>query len=80
MTYLNDVTDKGETEFKHYNHKVKPKAGLTLIWPVDWTHTHKGNICLNEEKMIITGWFNFFEKELTSEEADSLKKIEPAAA
>jgi prolyl 4-hydroxylase len=80
MTYLNDIEEGGETEFFYQKLKVKPRKGLTLIWPVDWTHTHKGNICLNEEKMIITGWFNFFEKELTPEEADSLKKIKPAAA
>ena len=59
MTYLNDVTDAGETEFYYQKLKVKPQKGLTLIWPVDWTHTHKGNPSPSQEKAIITGWYSF---------------------
>lgn len=61
MTYLNNVDQGGETEFLHQNIKVKPEKGLTLIWPSDWTHAHRGNAALNEEKYIITGWFNFLD-------------------
>jgi hypothetical protein len=59
MTYLNDVEDCGETEFFYQKIKVKPEKGLTLIWPTDWTHTHRGVPSLTEEKMIVTGWFSF---------------------
>ncbi len=59
MTYLNDVTDGGETEFLHQQIKVQPKKGLTLIWPVDWTYTHRGVPSPTQEKYIVTGWFNF---------------------
>ena len=59
MTYLNDVTDQGETEFFHQKIKVKPEKGLTLIWPVDWTLTHRGIPSMSQEKYITTGWFNF---------------------
>jgi len=59
MTYLNDVDDKGETEFYHQQIKVKPKKGLTLIWPSDWTYTHRGIPSPTEEKYIITGWYNY---------------------
>ena len=59
MTYLNDVSDGGETEFYHQKIKVKPEKGLTLIWPADWTHTHRGITSFTEPKYIITGWFNF---------------------
>ena len=59
MTYLNDITDRGETEFFHQKIKVKPKKGLTLIWPVDWTFTHRGIPSPTQEKYIITGWYNF---------------------
>ena len=59
MTYLNDVTDKGETQFKHQKVKVKPEKGLTLIWPVDWTHLHRGIASPTQEKYIVTGWFNY---------------------
>ena len=58
MTYLNDVKDGGETEFKYQQVKVKPKKGLTLIWPSDFTHTHRGIPAPTEEKWIATGWFN----------------------
>jgi hypothetical protein len=61
MTYLNDVTDDGETEFLHQTIKVQPKKGLTLIWPSDWTHFHRGIPSPTETKYIITGWFCFIE-------------------
>jgi hypothetical protein len=59
MTYLNDVTDEGETEFFYQKVKVKPQKGLTLIWPVDWTHTHRGCPSMTQTKYIATGWFTF---------------------
>ena len=62
MTYLNDVTDDGQTEFYYQDLSVQPKKGLTLIWPADWTHTHRGVPSMTQEKYIITGWFNYVEK------------------
>jgi len=59
MTYLNDVHDQGETEFLHQKIKAQPRKGLTLIWPADWTHVHRGIVSASEEKYIITGWFDF---------------------
>ena len=59
MTYLNDISDGGETEFLYQKLKVKPRKGLTLIWPVDWTHTHRGIPSITEEKVIATGWYDF---------------------
>ena len=58
MTYLNDV-EKGGTHFKYQNIKVPAKKGLTLIWPTDFTHTHKGIINMTKEKYIATGWIHF---------------------
>jgi prolyl 4-hydroxylase len=57
MTYLNNIK-KGGTCFKYQKTTTPSKKGLTLIWPSDFTHTHKGQIT-NEEKTIITGWFAF---------------------
>jgi len=57
MTYLNDIK-KGGTNFLYQKLTTPSKKGLTLIWPVDFTHTHKSQIC-NEEKIITTGWFIF---------------------
>ncbi len=62
MTYLNDVSDQGETEFYHQKIRVKPEKGLTLIWPADWTHYHRGIPSPSQEKWIITGWFGFLLK------------------
>ena len=59
MTYLNDVDEGGETYFSHYGLNIKPRKGLTMIWPAEWTHAHKGNVLLGESKYMITGWLTF---------------------
>ena len=60
MTYLNDVdaAEGGSTFFSHYDLEVQPKKGLTLIWPAEWTHAHKGNLLNADSKYIITGWMH----------------------
>ena len=58
MTYLNDVTDGG-TEFMYQKLTSPAKKGLTMIWPSDWTHVHKGQISKQHTKYIITGWLNY---------------------
>jgi hypothetical protein len=72
MTYLNDVTDDGETEFYYQKIKIKPEKGLTLIWPSDWTHTHRGLPSPTQVKYIATGWYSFLNSS-TSSYAQSLK-------
>ena len=58
MTYLNDVPDGGGTEFVYYPEvKLEAKKGLSILWPTDFTHTHRG-IISQHEKWIITGWFH----------------------
>jgi hypothetical protein len=64
MTYLNDVNDEGETEFFYQKLKVRPQKGLTLIWPADWTHTHRGVASMSQTKYIITGWYNYEKLEI----------------
>ena len=59
MTYLNDVEDGGSTYFNHYDLEIKPQKGLTLLWPAEWTHSHKGNVLKSGTKYIITGWLSF---------------------
>jgi hypothetical protein len=61
MTYLNTVKNGGQTEFLYQKLKIKPEEGLTLIWPADWTYTHRGNPVRKKDKYIITGWYNFLE-------------------
>lgn len=69
MTYLNDVYDAGETEWYHQGVIVSPRKGLTVIWPSDWTHIHRGIVSQTETKYIVTGWFNYF----TDEEYEKFK-------
>ena len=58
MTYLNDVDDGG-TEF-YYQKIISPaKKGLTVLFPSDWTHTHRSQVSHTKEKYIATGWFDF---------------------
>ncbi|OUW92351.1 MAG: hypothetical protein CBD88_08585 [Flavobacteriales bacterium TMED228] len=56
MTYLNDAPNAG-TEFKYQKLTTPCKKGLTLIWPAEFTHTHRGVISKTHKKTIITGWF-----------------------
>ena len=58
MTYLNDLDDGG-TKFIYQNRIVKAQKGKTVIFPVDWTHTHVSQISNTKEKTIITGWYSF---------------------
>ena len=61
MVYLSDL-DNGGTEFKYQNHIEKSEKGKLLIWPTDWTHTHRGQISRTDEKYILTGWYTFGSK------------------
>ena len=60
MIYLNDVEDGGETEFLYQRERVKPKRNTALLWPGSWTHIHRGNPPLKNDKYILTGWFTPF--------------------
>ena len=43
---------QGNDSIKYQNIKTKAKKGLTLIWPSDFTHTHKGEISNKKHKYI----------------------------
>ena len=56
--YLNDVVEGGETEFLYQRLRVNSQKNKVIIWPADWTHTHRGNPNLSDKyKYIATGWF-----------------------
>ena len=59
ILYLNDVQEGGETEFLYQHMRVKPQQGTLVIWPAAFTHTHRGNPPLSNEKYIVTGWTEF---------------------
>ena len=58
MMYCNTIENGGGTEFYHQKYISKSEKGKVIIFPSDWTATHRGIPC-NEEKIILTGWFNF---------------------
>lgn len=59
ILYLNDVEEGGETEFLYYHKRVKPKKARLVLFPCEYTHTHRGNPPLSNEKYIITTWGNY---------------------
>jgi hypothetical protein len=59
MVYLNTVTDRGETEFLYQHHFEEAKQGTLLIWPSDWTHTHRGISSPTQTKYVLTGWCTY---------------------
>lgn len=60
MIYLNDVPQgEGETEFIWQKLRIQPEAGKCLLWPTQFTHTHRGNPVYSTTKYIATGWYTF---------------------
>jgi len=59
ILYLNTVEEGGETEFLYYPKRVKAEQGKLILFPGGFTHTHRGNPPLSNEKYIITGWIEF---------------------
>jgi hypothetical protein len=57
--FLNDVDEGGETEFLYLHRREKAKEGTLLIYPGNFTHTHRGNPPISNEKYIINGWIEF---------------------
>ena len=55
--YLNDIEEGGETEFLYQSVRLKPKVGTCVIWPAAFTHLHRGNPPLKQNKYIVTGWY-----------------------
>ena len=54
--YLNTIEEGGETEFLYINKRVKAKQGRVVIFPAGYTHTHRGNPPIGNDKYLITSW------------------------
>ena len=57
--YLNDVYDGGETEFLYQKKRFKPIKNRLLIWPATYTHLHRGNPTISNDKYLLTGWVEY---------------------
>lgn len=64
MVYLNEVDEGGETEFFYQQRKLKPSKGSVVIAPAGFTHTHRGNVPVSDDKYIATSWIMFNRAEL----------------
>ena len=56
QAYLNTVEEGGETEFLYQNKRTKAVQGTVLIWPAGFTHVHRGNPPIGQDKYILTSW------------------------
>jgi len=56
MYYLNDVQEGGGTSFYYQNKTISPKAGTLVIAPAGFTHTHRGEVPISNDKYILTSW------------------------
>lgn len=55
--FLNDVDEGGELEFLHQGIRIKPRKGDFVVWPSMFTHLHRGNPPISNDKWIVTGWY-----------------------
>ncbi len=56
QVYLNDEFEGGETEFLYYNKRERAETGSVLIFPCEFTHTHRGNPPIGGTKYLATTW------------------------
>ena len=54
--YLNTIDEGGETEFLYINKRIKAEQGRLIIFPAAFTHTHRGNPPIGQDKYIISTW------------------------
>ncbi len=54
--YLNTIEEGGETEFLYINKRIKAEKGRLIIFPAAFTHTHRGNPPIGQDKYIVSTW------------------------
>ena len=59
MFYLNDVEEGGTTDFYYQQRSIQPKTGTMVIAPAYFTHTHRGQMPVSNDKYILTSWMLF---------------------
>jgi hypothetical protein len=56
QAYLNTINEGGETEFLYQNKRIKAVQGTIIIFPAAYTHVHRGNPPIGQDKYILTTW------------------------
>ena len=64
MYYLNDVTEGGGTSFYYQDKVIAPKRGTLVIAPASFTHTHRGEIPVSNDKYILTSWIMWQDRQV----------------
>ena len=54
--YLNTIEEGGETEFLYINKRIKAEQGRLIIFPAAFTHPHRGNPPIGQDKYIVSTW------------------------
>ncbi len=64
MYYLNDVPEGGGTSFYYQNKTIAPKQGTLVIAPASFTHTHRGEVPISNDKFILTSWILYQDRKV----------------
>jgi hypothetical protein len=65
--YLNADYQGGELEFLYYGRRLELGEGDIVIFPAAFTHTHRGNMVLSGEKLLLTGWYELVPEDPAAE-------------
>lgn len=64
MYYLNDVSEGGGTSFYYQDKTISPKQGTLVIAPAGFTHTHRGEVPVSNDKYILTSWIMWQDRQV----------------
>lgn len=56
ITYLNDDYEGGELEFPNFNIKIKPQAGMLILFPSNFAYTHIAHPVISGTKYALVTW------------------------
>jgi hypothetical protein len=56
ICYLNDDYEGGEIEFVNFNLKIKPQAGMMILFPSNYAYTHIAHPVISGNKYAIVTW------------------------
>jgi hypothetical protein len=59
ILYLNNIEKGGETVFPLHNKEIIPESGKVAMFPPFWTHPHKANIPISDDKYIVNTFLKF---------------------
>jgi predicted 2-oxoglutarate/Fe(II)-dependent dioxygenase YbiX len=56
VVYLNDDYEGGELEFPHFNVKIKPEAGMLILFPSNYAYAHVAHPVTSGTKYALVTW------------------------